>query len=358
MKKILLIFAAIILLCSLNSANAYTNVDFSIGFHDTLSPYGSWVHVASYGNVWRPRVAAGWRPFTAGHWSYTNSGPYWNGEEPYAWCVYHYGHWVFDPNYGWCWVPGYEYSAAPVSWAYGDDYIGWSPIVGYNGYDTNFWVFLSGSRFGYRNYSGYFMPSYRIRPLLQRRAIRIVSRPLQIREVERITRRPVRIQRVTERVVTVDGRRTRLIVPRDRERTVINRIGEAHSRSRHERVASNRVVTKKEVRHSSRPVVKSTKNRHETVHRTVASTHGALDRTKSSAKRVYAHTKSAAHRTYAKTREQVHRTYAKAEHKIEDKNTGGAGGKGYTHTIKSKHTTHHVTKAKAKTKAKRPNHGH
>src|ERR1043166_650819 len=117
MKRIFLILAAVVFMVSLNNANAYVNVGVSFGFHDTLAPYGTWVSVGNYGPVWRPAVAAGWRPFTYGHWVYTSAGPYWDGYEPYAWAVYHYGHWVFEPGYGWCWVPGYEYSAAPVSWA-------------------------------------------------------------------------------------------------------------------------------------------------------------------------------------------------------------------------------------------------
>src|SRR5205823_558746 len=47
-------------------------------FYDSLSPYGDWVYVGSYGRVWRPSAAvvgAGFRPYaTGGNWIYTDYG--------------------------------------------------------------------------------------------------------------------------------------------------------------------------------------------------------------------------------------------------------------------------------------------
>ena len=63
-------------------AKANTNVDFAFSFHDALAPYGTWVQVSSYGQVWRPRASAGFVPYTEGHWAYTNYGPTWVGSEP------------------------------------------------------------------------------------------------------------------------------------------------------------------------------------------------------------------------------------------------------------------------------------
>ncbi len=74
-------------------------------FYDALAPFGDWVSDPRYGYVWYPRsVAEDWRPFTVGNWIYTDEhGWYWDSPEPFAWAVYHYGRWGYDPEY---WVPG------------------------------------------------------------------------------------------------------------------------------------------------------------------------------------------------------------------------------------------------------------
>ena len=54
-------------------------------------------------------------------------GWYWDSYEPFAWAVYHYGRWGFDPAYNWYWVPGDTWSPAWVQWRYGDQYVGWAP---------------------------------------------------------------------------------------------------------------------------------------------------------------------------------------------------------------------------------------
>src|SRR5262249_55915218 len=41
---------------------------------------------------------------------------------------FHYGTWVWEPPYGWVWVPGTIWSPAWVTWAYSDDYVGWAPV--------------------------------------------------------------------------------------------------------------------------------------------------------------------------------------------------------------------------------------
>jgi hypothetical protein len=72
-------------------------------------------------------VEAGWRPYTVGHWEWTDAGWYWVSDEPWAWACYHYGSWVYDPNYGWVWIPGTEWAPAWVTWRESDDYVGWAP---------------------------------------------------------------------------------------------------------------------------------------------------------------------------------------------------------------------------------------
>jgi len=111
-------------------------VEFSAGleihatadFYAPLAPYGAWVTIGSYGRCWRPiHVEADWRPYCYGQWEWTDCGWYWESGEPWAWACYHYGSWVFDPNYGWLWIPGTEWAPAWVVWRESDDYIGWAP---------------------------------------------------------------------------------------------------------------------------------------------------------------------------------------------------------------------------------------
>src|SRR2546426_61142 len=73
------------------------NVDFNF-FVDQLSPHGRWVD-ASYGRCWIPGgVTAEWRPYTSGHWVWTDEyGWYWVPEEDWGWACFHYGRWAYEP---------------------------------------------------------------------------------------------------------------------------------------------------------------------------------------------------------------------------------------------------------------------
>ncbi|MDB6138721.1 MAG: hypothetical protein JWO94_1793 [Verrucomicrobiaceae bacterium] len=98
-------------------------------FYDTLAPYGTWVEIEGYGPCWSPaEVDADWAPYTDGQWVYTDAGWTWAGDEPFASIVYHYGRWILAGNQGWCWVPGYEWGPAWVSWRDNDEYVGWAPL--------------------------------------------------------------------------------------------------------------------------------------------------------------------------------------------------------------------------------------
>jgi hypothetical protein len=123
-------------------------------FRATLSPHGDWYASTRYGSVWRPRVAAGWRPYFYGSWLWTDEGWYWDSGEPFAWAVYHYGRWVFDPAWGWVWVPGYQWAPAWVAWRFGVDVVGWAPLgPGVSVFVTNYpfyddwWCFVPTVRF-------------------------------------------------------------------------------------------------------------------------------------------------------------------------------------------------------------------
>jgi hypothetical protein len=98
-------------------------------FYNELSPYGHWVQRSGYGWVFLPfGMRAGWRPYTLGHWVMTDYGWTWVSDEQFGWATYHYGRWVPDPQYGWGWVPGYEWGPAWVAWRTGGGYIGWAPL--------------------------------------------------------------------------------------------------------------------------------------------------------------------------------------------------------------------------------------
>jgi len=114
-----------------------SQVDISY-FYDNLAPYGEWFPEPSYGWCWTPYdVSADWRPYSDGHWEYTDYGWSWASNEPWGWAPYHYGRWFFDDSYGWVWVPGTEWAPAWVAWRYSDDYVGWAPLPPTAGWDAS-----------------------------------------------------------------------------------------------------------------------------------------------------------------------------------------------------------------------------
>jgi hypothetical protein len=239
MKKILLIvFLFLVGTIGISgTSQAYTNVSFSIGFHDALAPYGTWFNYSNYGNCWRPNVYAGWSPYTEGRWVYTSYGPMWDSPEPYGWATYHYGKWVYSASYGWIWVPGYDYYPSRVSWAYGDGYLGWSPIYPAPSYgNVNLWFFIDRNHWGYNDYRNVILRGDRVRPLFERRAVQIRNERLDRRDFERFSGRPVQVVPVREQFVQADNRRVKLVVPQHREATVVKELDRAQKR----RVVENR----------------------------------------------------------------------------------------------------------------------
>lgn len=109
----------------------HTDFEVSFGFfHNSLSPYGNWVSIGSYGPCWRPaNLASDWQPyFNEGYWAYTSYGWTWVSLNPWGEIVFHYGSWYYDPFYGWVWAPGYIWGPAWVTWMHRDGYIGWAPL--------------------------------------------------------------------------------------------------------------------------------------------------------------------------------------------------------------------------------------
>jgi len=101
-------------------------------FYDTLSPYGGWVYLSTYGWCWQPTVAVvtpAWRPYcNRGRWYWSNSGWYWNSDYSWGWAAFHYGRWYNHPGCGWVWAPGSAWGPSWVSWRYQSGYCGWAPL--------------------------------------------------------------------------------------------------------------------------------------------------------------------------------------------------------------------------------------
>jgi hypothetical protein len=98
------------------------------GFSD-LNSYGEWYKLPRLGWVWQPNgMAADWRPFVSGHWEWTEDGWLWESEESFGWIVCHYGNWYCSDEFGWMWVPGYDWSPARVDWVESDYEVGWAPL--------------------------------------------------------------------------------------------------------------------------------------------------------------------------------------------------------------------------------------
>ncbi len=145
---------------------AYGSVSTN-AFEGTLSPYGEWIMVGSFGRVWRPYrtlVGVDFRPYlSGGHWVYTDYG--WNFESDYSWgwAPFHYGRWLMDDYYGWVWVPGTEWGPAWVDWRFGGGYVGWVPLapagftVSYGFYQPH-WCFVPVTHFVVRDVYHYALP--------------------------------------------------------------------------------------------------------------------------------------------------------------------------------------------------------
>ncbi len=78
---------------------------YVVGYED-LDDYGSWRRDSNYGNVWVPRVSAGWAPYHDGHWAWISPwGWTWIDDAPWGYAPFHYGRWASIRG-NWCWIPG------------------------------------------------------------------------------------------------------------------------------------------------------------------------------------------------------------------------------------------------------------
>jgi uncharacterized protein DUF6600 len=106
---------------------------------EDLDGYGRWEDVSDYGPVWYPAgVPGGWVPYRFGHWVWIEPwGWTWVEDEPWGFCPFHYGRWVFIGT-AWAWVPGPVvvapvYAPALVAFVGGGGFsvsigIGWFPL--------------------------------------------------------------------------------------------------------------------------------------------------------------------------------------------------------------------------------------
>ncbi len=186
------------------------NIDQSY-FYDYLSDYGQWVYYPGYNYVWIPaHMASGWRPYSYGRWVWTEYGWTWVSYFRWGWIPFHYGRWVFEPGFGWFWIPDTVWGPAWVSWRYSGSHIGWAPLPPHYRYHhgrglfltsidlpDECWVFVDSRHFDAHDVRGYVLPWNRNREFirttvartqLEERGGRIINNGLDLNEAERITR--------------------------------------------------------------------------------------------------------------------------------------------------------------------------
>jgi hypothetical protein len=182
-------------------------------FHEELAPYGQWTTHESYGEVWVPRVQAGWRPYTTGHWAYTDQGWAWMADEPWGWATFHYGRWFYNQGIGWAWVPGNTWAPAWVAWRSGGGYVGWAPLppsieftaegglgFGVAAITTGFFTFVTERNMLAPNASAVILSSSRNVEIVPRTTNvtryavsdhRVIDSGVDVRHIEQVTGRPI-----------------------------------------------------------------------------------------------------------------------------------------------------------------------
>ncbi len=196
------------------SPQAYGPNEDTSYFYDRLSPYGDWTELSPYGFVWVPRhMGYRWRPYSDGHWAWTDDGWTWIANEEWGDIPFHYGRWGWDNDLGWFWVPGSVWGPAWVTWRSSDQYMGWAPLppgfefnVGMNfnslslNIAPNFWVFIQGPYFQDLDLNSYVLPFERNQTIIDYTAMhnniytrnnRIINEGIGVDEVRRITGRAV-----------------------------------------------------------------------------------------------------------------------------------------------------------------------
>ena len=135
-------------------------------FYNQLLPYGVWINLAPYGQVWVANVP-NFQPYsTNGYWAYTTYGWTWASNYDWGWAPFHYGRWGYNNRYGWYWVPGYVWGPAWVAWSNSADIYGWAPLMpgmhfgvslSVNLFPSTYWTFMQGRYMGSPNIGGYYI---------------------------------------------------------------------------------------------------------------------------------------------------------------------------------------------------------
>jgi hypothetical protein len=218
-----LILTALFVAENKNRAEASVGIGINV-FFDALSPYGEWVSVPTYGNVWYPtNVGPSWRPYTNGHWVWSNYGWTWVSYEPWGWAPYHYGRWVFLDYYRWVWIPGTVWAPAWVTWYESPEYIGWAPLppdnnfflqegIGFNNYNyytpASHCVFVPSHKFLHHNVHSFAVPrSHNVKIIKNTTHINniriannnVINRGPDVGFVERVSRTKVKKVNLVER---------------------------------------------------------------------------------------------------------------------------------------------------------------
>ncbi len=174
MKTLKIFLGGLIMLLGVtiaDSAKAQPGFRANVSFNDfyvTLSPYGRWMNMPRYGQVWIYNQSD-FRPYyTNGQWMETDLGYSWSSGYPWGWATFHYGRWEYDPFYGWFWIPGYEYAPAWVVWSEANGYYGWAPLgfgvdinISIGLIPANRWMYVPRARIGYARIDRYGVPQQR-----------------------------------------------------------------------------------------------------------------------------------------------------------------------------------------------------
>lgn len=188
-------------------------------FYDELAPYGEWFQLQGHGWAWTPYdVPNGWRPYSNGHWVYSDYGWTWVSDYEWGWAPFHYGRWLYDSQYGWVWVPGREWAPAWVAWRHGPGWIGWAPLppgvgIEFRGsFEESIrpfgWCFVEDRGFIDLNLRGIILPPARNMTVIRMtRNVtnytvvqnRVVNRSLTVDQIEGTVQRSVPRYRIVDR---------------------------------------------------------------------------------------------------------------------------------------------------------------
>lgn len=115
---------------ALSQASGARPVELKAEDRAILQQFGAFVQNAKYGEVWVPSATPqNWHPYMACNWVNSRQyGWYYDDKTPWGNIVHHYGRWSFDPQSGWIWIPGMEFSPGWVVWRTSPQWVGWAPV--------------------------------------------------------------------------------------------------------------------------------------------------------------------------------------------------------------------------------------